>query len=1207
MANPGYGVGRAPCGGWKPSSGGPCYRHQRADERSVAQWIQSTRVEDWKCPPGGTATEDCNSPQACAQPSNSVSSVAIVAAGTGYHVSDTLTVAGGTGTAAALVVATINASGGILTATLTSGGSYTVDPTSPNTPTGGAGTGCQVSLTFDTPLYRASGILPYPRLSDSGGGACTGGPIRCDPLWPASTLGNCPGPCTSNCGNRPGEPRCNSWGVSALTDTPKGYFACATPDSTHKTERFNCFIASGKNIDMTLCRKIGFKNIQAWKAWHGRYSYRSHDPSGSVDMGENLAFGAVTCAGGGTTTTQCAGHDLEFEQPTPDSTRYLAQTATCVFTATGGPNAGTGSVTRSASVNRYSGVVTRSGTSDGAGSTIQTQAAHDYLFNGFSDIACPSTTCGDTYCPGPKGYLTSKGQSLALFYRIVLELACVNSPCSYDTTASKSGSSLTFISYYPGTTQVYKTCTVDAATGNFSYTRYDAGGGGYVIGWQEHIIYASDTSYTHSASGVGSGSFGSSSISITVTGSLSSPYTSSDVNADWVTLRRNWNLSNDIQYPWRADEHCNVAPVVHYNETFSAALPDLAELYNDYPTNSVPFVDPNSLMYDGSVRGAPLDITGLDRGYFDFNHKTWRACCGDGSTVGGYVYAYGAFAGETNATDPSDAGIPKTATEWTENYNALLGAGCGTNYCVDGYPVGPATGYGGLHIPIPCSGAPGSLPYGQWKYFWNDILIGQDWAEIKVPRPSVNFARPCGTDRYALDETLAACLKSTTTGPASVDVSGAVGINTGDLVWVCGSSTVPAGLYQATKNTATNYSLALKDFAPGYNYPGDCNGFGGSGIMGKLRFPTAPGICGRVVVTGATSTVVGGVTKTKITTSGSTQLAKGDSVDISGVTGIDVNGTWTVDSTVDASNFIIAHVPTGTFSGSGFVSTTGAASYTWDDDQSKGQFAYVVWGMNLRDYQERQRVVDQYASAACSDAAPASTTLIRTNQVTHGMPQAVSSFSATQECLAFDPCNPQVMAITSNAYDATTNPTGEQWPNAFVATPATLTLDGRYGAMQQSAIIQHIVDPFWQRPHTPCVTYSGGGQGPTNCGWSQDDGSCATDTCADDTLGVGSRYYPRDPYDENILAVPGGAPALPTGMYLGYLSLAALDTPGAVSGNVLPPPLGAGYPSPDAYNSAIPLPFITPWGVYVREYLCECTSGRFAHDYIGQGVKVSCP
>ncbi len=64
-----------------------------------------------------------------------VTGVAVNAGGTGYAVSDVLTVAGGTGTSATLTVTALT--GEVATVSVLTGGSYTVDPTSPVSVTGG--------------------------------------------------------------------------------------------------------------------------------------------------------------------------------------------------------------------------------------------------------------------------------------------------------------------------------------------------------------------------------------------------------------------------------------------------------------------------------------------------------------------------------------------------------------------------------------------------------------------------------------------------------------------------------------------------------------------------------------------------------------------------------------------------------------------------------------------------------------------------------------------------------------------------------------------------------------------------------------------------------------------------------------------------------------------------------------------------------------
>lgn len=81
-----------------------------------------------------------------------VATAVIAAAGTGYTALDVLTVAGGTladGKAAATIrVDTVDGGGGILTSTLLTGGGYAADAGTPNSVTGGTGSGATFTLTF---------------------------------------------------------------------------------------------------------------------------------------------------------------------------------------------------------------------------------------------------------------------------------------------------------------------------------------------------------------------------------------------------------------------------------------------------------------------------------------------------------------------------------------------------------------------------------------------------------------------------------------------------------------------------------------------------------------------------------------------------------------------------------------------------------------------------------------------------------------------------------------------------------------------------------------------------------------------------------------------------------------------------------------------------------------------------------------------------
>jgi RHS repeat-associated protein len=94
-----------------------------------------------------------------------VTGIAINNNGSAYAAGDVLTVAGGTGTAAQILVNSVN-SGNITSATLISGGSYTVAPTTPNFVTGGSGTGAKFNLTMDAGLWTPT-LSANPRLNNN--------------------------------------------------------------------------------------------------------------------------------------------------------------------------------------------------------------------------------------------------------------------------------------------------------------------------------------------------------------------------------------------------------------------------------------------------------------------------------------------------------------------------------------------------------------------------------------------------------------------------------------------------------------------------------------------------------------------------------------------------------------------------------------------------------------------------------------------------------------------------------------------------------------------------------------------------------------------------------------------------------------------------------------------------------------------------------
>lgn len=104
-----------------------------------------------------------------------VAAVSVQNAGTAYLLNDILTIAGGTGTAAHLQVTAIGGGGSVTTVVVVAsagftGGSYTANPSTPNTPTGGAGNSLTVNLTMATYTALTAVFIDTDALTFGGTG-----------------------------------------------------------------------------------------------------------------------------------------------------------------------------------------------------------------------------------------------------------------------------------------------------------------------------------------------------------------------------------------------------------------------------------------------------------------------------------------------------------------------------------------------------------------------------------------------------------------------------------------------------------------------------------------------------------------------------------------------------------------------------------------------------------------------------------------------------------------------------------------------------------------------------------------------------------------------------------------------------------------------------------------------------------------------------
>jgi len=903
--------------------------------------------------------------------------------------------------------------------------------------------------------WNGDGIPPYPRLAGpdlvGGGGDCPGGTANCR----LST----DDPCTDS-----EKPLCGPW-------VPGDFHTCISPpppaSGVVRIDN-NCYsIVPGEYVDYSKCQKIGFKAVQAGKWWQGRFGWVSHDFNGFSGI-DDWQEAHCSCA-------------AETEQPAADDTKYLRLAVTALKEVTGT----VGTFEQAVTLGRYDGVQVLDSCEAGGDHDNSVYAQGLIVMVNGSGIAQVISK----YCAllaiydGDPAYSVVETGSAPDFHLEISQVSDTDNPLRF-VADLHIPTSLADTASYVQTTWGYRspsdtfgtlgTTTFKITNTNWHYRLENHGVDGPLPPPPEEGLLTTD----HGTSPAGllppavppNGQE-------TVDATLTEEYKSADVYEDQVAMLALWDLSDDIQYPWRTDPNVTVNPLVTRNEHYTAGLPAVGVACD--------YVDPAGADFDGTIIGAPLPP-----GYgphFDWRHKTWRACLDGGGILQWFIYGYGARRGDINLGDITDSVMPLSATQWTDNFTAS------------------------------------NLRPGAWLIFNNGFSMAQKWAEIQVRRPSYNFARPCGDDRFLLDEPGVRCITDVSGDGGGtlfvVTIASETNIATNDWCLVCWPGGSAAnGLWKVKRLTATTYELETR---VGAGPSGDC----GTGIFGKLRFPLAPRAC------------------------------------------------------------------------------TGP----WADSEPKGDFVYVSWMSNYRDFAEKDRMCGQYAGrdmgcagigpGICMDVGGSSISPLRWNQSQHGMDRDVIEFNAVQSCLPFIPCCPSVLCIS---------PSGENFTNGRTfAFPDAFGLDERYGAKWQAAFVQHMVDPLWEPPHKPCVEGDTDNH-PTNCAWSEDDGSCAEDNCAEEgDTAEGTLYYAQRPWVEARLTVPDGAPALSAGINFGSLTLAELDAAIAPDGNVLPPPPAVGF-SYEAFGPTPPRGIDSPWGIYIRELDCVCqgfVSRHFAEEYAANGVE----
>lgn len=939
-------------------------------------------------------------------------------------------------------------------------------------------------------------------------------------------------------------------------------------------------------VDMSKCRKIGFKNVQAAKVWHGRYGFNS-----------GYGMDGLSCA---TVPTGCGCSAIRAEMLTAPQTKYLskqavaeingsynwqavAPTAEC---ALGLNVTGTlvGSVRRSYAVAPLTGVVTQgdNGSTDSlvitSVNSCEGGGSWDYgglypaggglniTIESLKDLTKLTAECGKVKAANDNAWALLNGKTISEvvdFFLVPETSETVDLGDVLQTNTYK-------MNVKPGTYEL--TDNVLRFTVEEVAYRKDVGTG---------PVYTMEGTLTNT-------------ISVSIT--LGTPYTWESVQSDCLSLLNEWAMNDDILYPWRTDDFVSIAPLVTRREVKAPVSPDTWFDYTmmETPPNDFTYRDPNNPEYfpeafaepfDGSIRGSPLPcrspIAPFVRAYgpqFDFQHYTWKRCVGDAG-ASYYRWVQGAWGNAASqcvdegeepmrcctatpycSYDATDVGIPATATQWTENYSQW-------------------------HAPA------GDMPIGSWIRGYGGICYAQKWAETVVPRRSWNYARPCGEDRDLLDELTVCCVQSASGGDTVNVLSEPVAhpILTGDKVYVCGCDTmgIPDGYYSVTHTVGTTaYTLSTLPYWPGTS-PTIANC--GTGIIGKIRWPDAPGFCRPINVVSATDIADTGLVAITLEQP-APYLKRGDHVDFTDVGTLGTN--LEVIGIVSSSIFnVTGSVPT--YAGGGSVKVHGAADYQWDDKRQKGDYLYLTWELNYRDFTERDLAIARYADCSgCTPAPPApGGGALREHQASEfGISRAVSAFTFTDSdaptCREWSVCYPHVLCITNNTDLDTWGEVGQSYLMGLVASG-----DEAYLAQWQGAFAQQMEDPMWQAPHAPCVSVGGSTTLTPKSPWEMDDGACG------EVDGTTAGDYPRQTLVEARSDKPTGAPTPPVPYRV--LTFSEWNTASSSAGLALVPPDGLGYKDDD---NAQPNRYSTAWAIYMAQEACVCGSGPFATEYHEDGV-----
>lgn len=507
--------------------------------------------------------------------------------------------------------------------------------------------------------------------------------------------------------------------------------ACAEPGLENATDDHNCYLRSGTK-DMTQAR-FGGRWVLAKKQWHGRFGViDSDDP--------DIITGMTFDAGLADTHDGFVSTSSTFSTSAPQA-RYRTAVVTAEATTWTNYTHGTvlysASLSGTASVNRLTGIETRSGSASSTYASWADPAATAFSlvastsFNGWADYFFGFQTPGEITL-GPNAYYTQSGSTYELHHG--------------DDTGDGGLPDYLMerVVWNPG-----------AGTFSRSKYRYMIDGSTARTITESVSIANTAVTYTSSITSLVAIDDGIRDFELTATLNLSDSYDNSMVCADLYAALADWPLDIPLFQTWRTDEKLALAPLCLYDEADAKVpTPSYAPLMDDYSAAQnedlswpqTAWLDPDGFVWDfgGNIidHTAPVGFTGgasvitgrrtgaiishtqsgSDR-HFWFGYLDYRRVEVVG---GGYAWEPNTF----GAFTPTE--LPETAKRWMDRDEAQYD---------------PAAIRGGLDDDLS-----GNYPQSFIKQR-GAVAVAGKYVETTQRWPSVNYGQPCGASKYDVDQT----------------------------------------------------------------------------------------------------------------------------------------------------------------------------------------------------------------------------------------------------------------------------------------------------------------------------------------------------------------------------------------------------------------------------------------------------------------------